>query len=104
MTFSPHRDGLACLSTTVSELFRLLLNHARLQTSNAMFRTLEREYSYLQLWCDGYGVPFGHLDAILAESKRLRHSTLRLLVSICHTLADSKFEDMPNTPSKRCLK
>ena len=55
-----------------------------------MFRTFEREYGYLQLWCDGYGVRDGDLDVILAESKRLRHSTYRLLASICDTLADRK--------------
>jgi hypothetical protein len=49
-------------------------------------------------------VPSGDLDVILAESKRLRYSTLRLLVSICHTLADSKIEDIPNMLFIHCLK
>jgi hypothetical protein len=57
------------------------------------------------LWCDGYGVRDGDLDAILAESKRLRHSTYRLLASICDTLTDSKSKtfalqlSMPNSVS-----
>jgi hypothetical protein len=57
------------------------------------------------LWCDGYGVRDGDLDAILAESKRLRHSTYRLLASICNTLTDSKSKtfalqlSMPNSVS-----
>lgn len=84
-------DGLAArLSTAVCELYRLLLSHAPLQVSRAVFRTLERQYGYLKLWCDGYGAPSGDLDAVLAESTRLRRATYRLLMSICHTLADSE--------------
>ncbi|KAK4119061.1 hypothetical protein N657DRAFT_650618 [Parathielavia appendiculata] len=86
---SSQTDGLASrLSRTASELFALALQHARRQTSKAVFRTLEREYGYLQLWCDGYGAVTGDLDDVLAESRRLRYSTYRLLVSLCQILTE----------------
>ncbi len=88
---SSRHDGIACrLATAATEFFGFLLEHARLQTSPPLLRTLEREYGYLQLWCDGYGVPSGKLDVVLAESRRLRHATYRLLISVCRTLADRK--------------
>jgi hypothetical protein len=103
---SSRSEGLATrLTAGISKLFRLLLGHAQPQISTSTLRTLEREYGYLQLWCDGYGVRDGDLDAILAESKRLRHSTYRLLASICDTLTDSKSKtfalqlSMPNSVS-----
>jgi hypothetical protein len=103
---SSRSEGLATrLTAGISELFRLLLGHDQTQISTSTLRTLEREYGYLQLWCDGYGVRDGDLDAILAESKRLRHSTYRLLASICDTLTDSKSKtfalqlSMPNSVS-----
>ncbi|KAL2201511.1 hypothetical protein P885DRAFT_73854 [Corynascus similis CBS 632.67] len=86
---SSWNDGPASrLSTAASELFRLLLDEVPLQNSRLVVRTLQREYSCLQLWCDGYGLAAGDLDAVLANSKRLRYSTIRLLVSVCYTLAD----------------
>ena len=86
---SSQHDGIASrLATAAIKFFGLLLEHA----PQHLLRSLEREYDYLQLWCDGYGVPFGELDAVLAESRRLRHATYRLLVSICRTLADRKFK------------
>jgi hypothetical protein len=90
---SSNHEGLASrLSRAASELFCLLLIQARLQLTKETFRSLEREYGYLKLWCDGYGATLGDLDVIISESKRLRHTTYRLLVSVCHNLADSKFE------------
>jgi hypothetical protein len=89
-------DGTAYrVSTSACELFRLLVDHAENHIPKSVLRALERECGYLQLWCDGYGVSSGELDAILAESRRLRHSTYRLLASICHTLADSKSAGEP---------
>jgi hypothetical protein len=69
---SSKTDGLASrLSRTASELFVLVLKHAQPQTPKALCRALEREYGYLQLWCDGYGAVSGELDDVLAESTRL---------------------------------
>ncbi|ORY63867.1 uncharacterized protein BCR38DRAFT_201795 [Pseudomassariella vexata] len=48
--------------------------------------SLERSHGYLVLWADGYGVSEGQLDSSLDRSRRARHSTIRLLVSICKTL------------------
>ncbi|KAK3291112.1 uncharacterized protein B0H64DRAFT_377880 [Chaetomium fimeti] len=80
--FASHLTKAAC------ELFRLLLEQDRLETTRSDYRALSRVFGYLQLWCDGYGAPSGDLDVVLSESKRLRHDTYRLLVSICNTLAD----------------
>lgn len=88
-TSSSKQDGFASrLSRAACKLFRLFLEQGRLETTGSDHRALSRVYSYLQLWCDGYGVSSGDLDAALSESKKLRHATYRLLVSICHTLAD----------------
>ncbi|KAK4233258.1 hypothetical protein C8A03DRAFT_19629, partial [Achaetomium macrosporum] len=89
---SPHHGLASRLSTAASELFSQLLAHGRpSQPSNfskSLFRKLGREYSCLQLWCDGYGLASGDLDVVLAESRRLRCLTVRLLARICYTLAD----------------
>jgi hypothetical protein len=88
---SSKQDGFVSrLSGAACELFHLFLEEGHLKTTRPHRRTLSRIYDYLQLWCDGYGVSSGDLDAALSESKRLRHDTCRLLVSICHTLANSK--------------
>ncbi|KAK3374677.1 hypothetical protein B0H63DRAFT_525976 [Podospora didyma] len=65
----------------------------RLRTAASQIRSLEREYDYLRLWADGYGLFSGELDKILAASKRLRHSTNRLLVGICQTLSDNDLKE-----------
>jgi len=84
-------DGIASrLGTCACELFRLLVEQARDQAPKDVAGALERECGYLQLWCDGHGAASGELDAVLAESKRLRRSTYRLLTSICHTLTDRR--------------
>ncbi len=88
---SSRHDGITSrLATAAIKFFGLLLEHACLEASPDLLRSLEREYGYLQLWCDGYGVPSGELDALLAESRRLRLATYRFLVSVCRTLADRK--------------
>lgn len=80
-------DGIACrLGACACELFRLLVEHAQDQAPKDVAGALERECGYLQLWCDGHGAASGELDAVLAESRRLRRSTYRLLTSICDTL------------------
>lgn len=85
------QNGFASrLSKAACELFHIFLDDGRLETLEPHRRELSRMYGHLQLWCDGYGVLSGDLDASLSESKRLRHDTYRLLVSICHILADSK--------------
>lgn len=91
---SSRHDGIASrLATAATKFFGLLLEHARLKISPDLLRALEREYNYLQLWCDGYGVPSGELDAVLAQSGRLRLATYRLLVSVCSVLADRESDD-----------
>ncbi|KAK4097713.1 hypothetical protein N658DRAFT_265334 [Parathielavia hyrcaniae] len=72
-------DGLASrLTRATCEVFGFALQHAKRQTSKAVFRALKRQYGYLQLWCDGYGVAAGDLDDVIDDSRRLRHSHLSL--------------------------
>lgn len=102
---SSRTDGLASrLSTAATTLFRLLLAGWPPQQPKPLFRALEREYGCLLLWCNGYGLSSGDLDAILADSKRLRNTTLRLLMSISHSLTDSKREfQSARLPRSRAL-
>lgn len=89
---SPKVDGFASrLSRAASELFEITLRHAQRRTSKPVFRALQRQYGVFLLWCDGYGAVAGDLDDVLAESRRLRNSTHRLLVGLCQTLADSMY-------------
>lgn len=88
---SSKQNGFASrLSRAACELFHLFLEPGHLKTTKPHHRALSRVYGHLQLWCDGYGVLSGDLDATLSESKGLRHDTYRLLVSVCHTLVNSK--------------
>ncbi|KAK4144173.1 uncharacterized protein C8A04DRAFT_28075 [Dichotomopilus funicola] len=86
---SSKADGFTLrLSRAASELFETILRCAEKQTSKPIFRALQRQHGFFLLWCDGYGALAGDLDEVLAESRRLRNSTHRLLVSLCQTLAD----------------
>ncbi|EAQ85530.1 hypothetical protein CHGG_09544 [Chaetomium globosum CBS 148.51] len=88
-TSSSKRDGFTSrLSKAACQLFHLCLDQGDLGTIGPHRRELSRVYGYLQLWCDGYGALTGDLDVALSESKRLRRDTYRLLVSICHIMAD----------------
>lgn len=90
-TSSSKRDGFTSrLSKAACQLFHLCLDQGDLGTIGPHRRELSRVYGYLQLWCDGYGALTGDLDVALSESKRLRRDTYRLLVSICHIMADSR--------------
>jgi len=84
--------GLAArLTTVICLLYKHSLDCLRPGLSRPSYRRLEQPYDYLRLWSDGYGVPSGDLDGILDDSKRLRRSTLRLLLSICRTLTTRQF-------------
>ncbi|KAK1754018.1 hypothetical protein QBC47DRAFT_385416 [Echria macrotheca] len=83
------RDGLASrLSNAALELYALILKHAGKTLSKPQIRRLQRDRGYFVLWCDGFELSSGNLDEILADSKWLRHSTYRSLVSICRSLAE----------------
>lgn len=77
------------LFTTAGRLYSLLLQSVKTLLPTPEFRKLEREHDRLRLWADGYGVISGNLDHVLADATRMRHSTIRLLVRICCTLAKS---------------
>jgi len=74
------------LFTTASSLYGLLLECVEGLLPTPDIRRLERERDRLRLWADGYGVVSGNLDRVLADTRRMRHSTICLLVSICRTL------------------
>ena len=75
------------LFTAAGSLYGLLLKSVETLLPTPEFRRLEREHHRLELWGDGYGVVSGNLDHVLADAKRMRHSTICLLVTICRTLA-----------------
>ncbi|WYZ42405.1 hypothetical protein EsH8_VI_000104 [Colletotrichum jinshuiense] len=50
--------------------------------------SLKRSLSYLVLWADGFGVGGERLGISLSKSKRVRATTLRLLLSISRTLIE----------------
>ncbi|KAK0644629.1 hypothetical protein B0T16DRAFT_460662 [Cercophora newfieldiana] len=47
---------------------------------------LERACGLITLWSNGYGIQEGNLDSVLAKSRSLRRSALRILSSIANTL------------------
>ena len=51
--------------------------------------SLQRSFSRLKLWSDGYGIAGGELDAIFAKSQYARRATLPILASIGRTLVES---------------
>ena len=99
----PASDGDAALSsrappasaarliTLACDIYQLCLESLAKRLSKPLYRKVERPYGYLRLWADGYGVSSGELDKVLADSTRLRRSTVRLLVSLCRTLTNRKF-------------
>lgn len=73
----------AC-SELFSEILLGLINNKTVE--RPVLLSLKRSHNYLVLWADGYGVSSGWLDTNLDRSQRARRLTLRLLLSICHTL------------------
>ncbi|ETS86364.1 hypothetical protein PFICI_00192 [Pestalotiopsis fici W106-1] len=55
-------------------------------TERGLLLKLQRSHSYLILWADGYGVAEGQLDASLDKSRRVKRTTINLLISICQIL------------------
>lgn len=54
--------------------------------SKPLHRMLESGYTCLLTWGTDYGVGYGELDRAIRNSKRLQHSTVKLMVSICDIL------------------
>ncbi|KAF3012669.1 hypothetical protein E8E14_011448 [Neopestalotiopsis sp. 37M] len=76
------------LFTVCSEFYAEIVAQlsANSATERGLLLKLQRSHSYLILWADGYGVTEGHLDASLDKSRRVKRSTINLLISICQTL------------------
>ncbi|KAK7937956.1 uncharacterized protein PG986_014824 [Apiospora aurea] len=55
--------------------------------------SLQRSQNYLVLWADGFDAVEAALDASLSNSKRIRNTTLRLLLGISKTLMKSERTD-----------
>lgn len=88
---------LAQAFTACSDLYAGILNDLRGQKtlSQPTFISLERAYSYLLLWANGYGVVDGSIEASLDKSKRARQATFRILISISRTLYKSDQVPLP---------
>ncbi|KEY74655.1 hypothetical protein S7711_08422 [Stachybotrys chartarum IBT 7711] len=77
------KPPVALLFDACSELFLLLLNTlSKQRTSKSLLHKLERSYSQLLLWDDGYGVSKGEFEAMLKRSQRIGDFTLQTLKSI----------------------
>ena len=90
-----HQRLAAPLSKIASDLFRCTIQHPD-QLPVTVFRRIEREYGYFQLWCDGYNVLSGALDRDLVASKRLLFMTCRRISEVCQALTGSKFCPYPH--------
>ncbi|KAI9151342.1 Cross-pathway control protein 1 [Paramyrothecium foliicola] len=78
---------VASFFDSCSNLFRHLLHALSSQNvEENLLKKLERSYSQLLLWDDGYGVKSGELEAKLKRSQRIGDLTLRTLKHICWTL------------------
>ncbi|KAF5618430.1 ankyrin repeat [Fusarium sp. NRRL 25303] len=89
-------DGLEDKSVTarlcdaVLGFYKELLRHVskQLDVPKLVRMSLQRTYSLMVLWSDGYGVREGDLDDILAKSRNIRQATLKILSSIANVLLD----------------
>jgi hypothetical protein len=92
-----HGEGLVDKSVTARlcdaalGFYKELLRHLseQLDVSKVVRMSLQRTYSLMVLWSDGYGVREGDLDDILAKSRNIRRDTLKILSSVANTLLDS---------------
>ncbi|KAF5560729.1 ankyrin repeat [Fusarium phyllophilum] len=92
-----HSDGLENKSVTARlcdaalRFYKELLRHVskHLDVPKLVRMSLQRTYSLMVLWSDGYGVREGDLDDILAKSRNIRRATLKILSSIANTLLDN---------------
>jgi hypothetical protein len=89
---------IAQLYSSCLKLNRGLLRvlEAKPRLSKANVRRLERSYESLCLWGAEFKVSEGNLDDILQRSRRLRRSTVKLLISVGRTLSSSTFADNLN--------
>jgi hypothetical protein len=87
------------LFTVCSEFYAEIVAQlsANSATERGLLLKLQRSHSYLILWADGYGVTEGHLDASLDKSRRVKRSTINLLISICQTLTKRKISHLPKS-------
>ncbi|KAF4474657.1 Ankyrin repeat [Fusarium agapanthi] len=95
-TDAQHSDGLEDKSVTARlcdaalRFYKELLRHVskQLDVPRPVRMSLQRTYSLMVLWSDGYGVREGDLDDILAKSRNIRRATLKILSSIANILLD----------------
>ncbi|PVH71686.1 hypothetical protein DL98DRAFT_596710 [Cadophora sp. DSE1049] len=87
---SDQRSITSRLCIECSKAYGAAVKHlaTRKDVPKSTYRTLERSWSSLILWSDGYGVTDGELDEVLAKSCTLRQSTLELLTNISKTLTE----------------
>ncbi|KAF5575530.1 ankyrin repeat [Fusarium pseudocircinatum] len=91
-----HSDGLEDKSVTARlcdaalGFYKELLRHLskQLDVPKLIRMSLQRTYSLMVLWSDGYGVREGELDDILAKSRNIRRAALKILSSIANILLD----------------
>ncbi|KAK3369286.1 hypothetical protein B0T24DRAFT_358697 [Lasiosphaeria ovina] len=85
------RSVTARLCDGILGLFQEVIRQVALQQPTSKIpkrvrRSLERAHGIVALWSDGYGVKDGHLDDVLAKSRKIRQATLKILSSITDAL------------------
>lgn len=90
------RSHLAQLCSECILLFKVILNtlpsngDSVSKEMKTISISLKRSYGRLKIWADENGAIDGTLDATLAASPDLRRDILKYIVSISHTLSESK--------------
>ena len=85
VAFLDHSKGIAerLWEACIELLLGLIRSLERGETlSPSQQKQIARDYKIFLLWGDGFQRPDGGLDTILQRSKRLRHQTIRILVSM----------------------
>lgn len=92
----PNEKSLAArLCAKIHDIFRAIIEYLLINNESPNltepYLSLERSFSRLKLWSDGYGVSKGELDDVFARSRTVCRATLKLLASIGATLTERKF-------------
>lgn len=93
----------ARLCNAVLMFYKEILRHIskEVDIKKPVRMSLERTYSLMVLWSDAWGVTDGSLDEIFAKSRKVRRSSLKILLSIANALLESRslFRGAHNIPT-----
>ncbi|KAL7934246.1 hypothetical protein V8C35DRAFT_302120 [Trichoderma chlorosporum] len=86
---SEHNE-IAELSSSLLALFKKVVRELpeQKQIPKSVQISIERSYSALILWSDGFGIAQGRLNAVFNKSRKLRYTTLKNLLHIGRVLVE----------------